>query len=121
MSSWFLIINNATGDVVSEGSESPPGIDTQVYEVRDVGTRPDWTVKSWNPATKSLFDRPVPISIDRLDDIQARFLADVDFNAVWTSLNAARKTQLRTGIMRVLSQLIGNRRFRQENEVVELD
>jgi hypothetical protein len=89
--------------------------------VRDVTDRPDWTVKAWNPAIKQLYDRPLPILIDRLDDIEARFLADADFSAVWNSLNATRKTQLRTGIMRVLASLIGVRRFRQENEAVELD
>ena len=119
--SWYLIINNATGDVVSEGSESPEGIDTQVYEVRDVGARPDWQAKAWNPQTKQVFDRPLPILIDRLDDIQARFLNDPDFSAVWATLNATRKQQLKTGIMRVLGQLIGVRRFRQENEAAELD
>lgn len=118
---WFFFIRNENGDLVSEGSVVPPGIDTAVYEVRDVGERPDWTVKVWNPATKQLFDRPLPILIDRLNDIEARFLADVDFAAVWGALNATRRTQLRTGIMRVLAALIGVRRFRQENEAVELD
>jgi hypothetical protein len=119
--SWFLFIRKSDGDLVSEGSVVPEGIDTEAYEVRDVGMRPDWTVRAWNPATRQLFDRPLPILIDRLDDIQARFLADPDFAAVWGSLNAARRTQLRTGIMRVLASLIGGRRFRQEDDAVEWD
>jgi hypothetical protein len=118
---WYFFINNANGDLVSEGSTVPEGIDTDVYEVRDVVTRPDWTVKSWNPTLKQLFDRPLPILIDRLDDIEARFLADPDFSAVWAALNATRKAQLRTGIMRVLASFIGARRFRQEDERVEVD
>lgn len=119
--SWMFFINKATGDLVSEGAVVPAGIDTNVYEVRDVGTRPDWGVKAWNPTTKQLVDRPIPLLIDRLDDIQALFLNDVDFAAVWATLNATRKTQLKQGIMRVLAQLIGSRRFRQESDAVELD
>ncbi len=119
--SWYFFIRNDNGDLVSEGALVPEGINPSVYEIRDVGSRPDWAVKVWDPATKTLLDRPIPLLIDRLDDIQARFLADADFFAVWGSLNAARKTQLRTGIMRVLAQLIGSRRFRQENDAVELD
>ncbi len=119
--SWWFFINKANGDLVSEGSTVPAGIDTTVYEVRDVVDRPDWTVKQWNPTTKTLFDRPLPILIDRLDDVQARFLNDPDFAAVWATLNATRKAQLKTGIMRVLAQFIGARRFRQESDPVEVD
>lgn len=119
--SWYFFINKQSGDLVSEGAVVPAGIDTNVYEVRDVVARPDWTTKVWNPTTKALTDRPIPLLIDRLDDIEARFLADADFAAVWATLNAARKTQLRTGIMRVLGQLVGAKRFRQESEPVELD
>lgn len=118
---WYLFIRNNDGDLVSEGSVVPEGIDTGVYEVRDVGTRPDWTVKAWNRAQRVLFDKPLPILIDRLDDIQARFLADADFLAVWDSLNASRKTQLRQGIMRVLASMLRSLRFRQEDEQAELD
>ena len=118
---WYIFIRQADGDIVSEGSTVPAGIDTTVYEVRDVGERIDWTVKGWNPTTRQTFDRPPPILIDRLDDIQARFLADPDFAAVWSGLNGTRRTQLRTGIQRVLASMIGARRWRQESEVVELD
>lgn len=117
---WYFFVNKANGDLVSEGSVVPLGIDTTVYDVTDVGTRPDWTVKAWNPTTRQLFDVPLPILIDRLDDIQARFLADPDFAAVWAALNATRRTQLRTGIMRVLASIIGGLRFRQEDERVEI-
>ncbi len=118
---WFFFIRRADGDLVSEGSVVPDGIDTEVYDVRDVEVRPDWTVKAWNPTTRALFDRPLPILIDRLDDIQARFLADPDFAAVWGALNTTRRTQLRTGTARVLASLIGTLRFRQENDRVEID
>lgn len=117
---WYFFVNQQTGDLVSEGSVVPEGIDTAAYEVRDVGARPDWTVKAWNPATKALFDRPLPILIDRLDDIQARFLADPDFAAVWATLNATRRTQIRTGIQRVLASMLRSLRFRGESEEAEV-
>ncbi len=117
---WYFFIRTSDGDLVSEGSFVPDGLDTTIYEVRDVGDRPDWTVKAWNAATKALYDRPLPILIDRLDDIQARFVADADFAAVWAGLNAAKKAQLKTGTMRVLASILRDRRFRQEGEEVEL-
>lgn len=116
---WYLFIRRDNGDIVSEGS-TDPGVDTTVYEVRDVGERPDWTVKAWNPTTRQITDRPVPIIIDRLDDIQARFLADPDFAAVWATLNATRRTQLRTGIQRVLAAVLRDLRWRQEGDAVEV-
>lgn len=118
---WYFFIRNDTGDLVSEGSAIPEGIDTQVYEVRDVGSRPDWTVKAWNPTLKTLYDRPLPILIDRLDDIEAWLLNDADFLAIWNTLNATRKQQVRTGIRRVLAKLLGTRQFRDESERVEVD
>lgn len=118
---WYLFIRRSDGDLVSEGSVVPDKLDTDQYEVQEHPERPDWTVKAWNPSQKALYDRPVPILIDRLDDIEARFLADADFAAVWGALNATRKQQLRDGIKRVLASIVGGRRFRQENEQVELD
>ncbi len=117
---WNLFIRKSDGDIVSEGSIVPEGLDATVYEVQEHPERPDWTVKAWNPSTRALYDRPLPILIDRLDDIQARFMADADFAAVWNSLNAARKTQLKTGIMRVLAFIFRSLRWRGENEEVEV-
>jgi hypothetical protein len=118
---WYIFIRDADGDIVSEGSTIPTGLDLSAYEVRDVGERIDWSVVGWNQTTRQTFNRPPPILIDRLDDIQAWFLADPDFSDVWATLNGTRRTQLRTGIQRVLASIIGARRFRQESEVVELD
>ncbi len=118
---WYFFVRKDNGDLVSEGSAIPSNLDTATYDTLDVGTRPDWGIKVWDPTTRQLVDRPIPILIDRLDDVQARFLADPDFSAVWNALSAARKTQLRTGIMRVLAQFIGHLRFRQEDAPVEVD
>lgn len=126
---WYLVVNKTNGDAVSEASDPSsdpatalPGVDRTKYDLFAVGAnRVDWGAKVWNSATRTLNDRPIPILVDRLDDIQARFLADPDFSAVWNGLTAARKTQLRTGIQRVLAQIIGSLRFRQESDRVEVD
>jgi hypothetical protein len=117
---WYLFNRKDTGDLVSEGDAIPAGLDTTIYETQQLVDRPDWTVKAWNSTTKTLYDRPIPILIDRLDDIQARFLADPDFSAVWATLNATRRTQLKTGIMRILASILRDRRWRQENEDAEI-
>jgi hypothetical protein len=117
---WYLFIRKDNGDIESEGSILSD-FDDDIYEVRDVGQRVDWATKVWRASDRQIIDRLPPVLIDRLDDIQARFLADPDFSAVWGSLNATRRTQLRTGIMRVLASFIGARRFRQEDEQVEID
>lgn len=128
--SWYFFIKRDNGDLVSEGGVVPehlaqcmegseaPGC---FYSVRDVVDRPDWTVRIWDENTRQLVDRPLPVLVDRLDDIQARLLADPDFVARWNALNQNQRNQLRTGIMRVLAALIGGRRFRGENDPVELD
>ena len=118
---WYFFVRKDNGDLVSEGSVIPPNLDTTTYDTIDIGTRPNWSVNVWNPATRQLVARPIPILIDRLDDIHARFLADPDFAAVWATLNATRRTQLRTGIMRVLASIFGARRWRQEDEAAEID
>jgi hypothetical protein len=118
---WYLFVKRDTGELASEGSEVPPSLDTAVYDVQEHPARPDWTVKAWNPALKAVYDRPLPVLVDRLDDIEARFLADPDFAAVWGSLNAARRTQLRQGILRVLAGVLRSLRFRRPEDGVELD
>lgn len=117
---WYLFVEKSTGDLVSEGSVVPEKLDTNRYDVQDVGDRPDWTIKAWNPSQKALYDRPLPILIDRLDDIQARLLADPDFSAAWNAMNATRRTQLRTGVYRVLASILGPLRFRGENDMAEV-
>jgi hypothetical protein len=127
---WYLFYNPNTGDLVSSGSALPEHLavcleptpnPACLFHVRDVGESPDWAVKLWDRLTRTLVDQPVPILIDRLDDIQTRLLADPDFVARWNALNVNQRNQLRTGIMRVLAALVGSRRFRQEDERVELD
>lgn len=127
---WYLFIQRDNGDLVSEGSEIPSHLASCMegseaaqcaYSVREAVDRPAWETQVWDRNTRALVNRLPPVLIDRLDDIQARLMADPDFVARWNALNTNQRNQLRTGIMRVLAALVGGRRFRAEDERVELD
>jgi len=127
MDEWYGLVDPTTGQLSGVGTQAmfPDGnLDAfdGVYDVVEFGTAPpDFSGKVWNPTERSLVDRPLPVWIDRLDDIEGWFLADPDFAAVWATLNATRKQQLRTGIRRVLARVAGGRRMRQAEEPPELD
>ena len=123
---WYGLVNPTTGDLVSVGTEAmfPDGnLDAfvGVYDRVDFGAdAPDFAVKLWVAVTRSLIDRPPPVIISRLDDLDAWFLADADWLTAWNAMNAARKTQIRTGLLRVLARFLGNQQWRGESETVEL-
>lgn len=123
---WYGLIDDATGDLVSVGTEAMfPGKDTANVPAgmtrHEFGAnRPDFAAKLWNAAQRRLDDRPAPVLRDRRDDLLAMFQANPDFMAVWSSLNAKRKTQLRTGIRDVLLAFLGAHVTREESEPVEL-
>jgi hypothetical protein len=123
---WYGLVRPATGDLASVGTEAmfPDGdlnAFVGVYDVVSFGeTPPNWAVKIWIAATRSLLDRPPPVLISRLDDIEAWLIADPDFALAWNSLNATRKTQVRTGLRRVMAKILGGQEWRQENDTVEL-
>jgi hypothetical protein len=123
---WFGVVQPSSGELLSLGTEAMfPNGDINAFVGRfdrvDFGeTRPDFAVKRWNVTTRALEDRPLPVLISRLDDIEAWLQADADWVAVWTSLNAARRTQIRTGLRRILTRLMGPRTMREENEQAEL-
>lgn len=123
---WYGLADRTTGDLVSVGTEAmfPDGnIDAfqGVYDRIDLGTTaPDFSAKVWNPTTRQLLDRPAPILISRLDDIEAWLQADPDWSAAWNSLSQARKTQIRSGLRRVMAKVLNSQQWRQESERVEL-
>lgn len=123
---WYGLVSPQSGDLVSVGTEAmfPDGninAYTGVYDVVTFGaSAPDFAISLWNATTRAFVPRPVPILISRLDDIQAWLQADPDWLAVWNSLTAARKTQIRTGFRRVLAKVLDARQWRQEDEAVEL-
>jgi hypothetical protein len=123
---WYGLVDSATGDLVSVGTEAmfPDGnINAYqgVYDRVDFGaSAPDFAISLWNPTTRAFVPRPVPILISRLDDIQTWLQSDPDWLAVWNTLTTARKTQIRTGFRRVLAKVLDARQWRSEDETVEL-
>jgi hypothetical protein len=123
---WYGLVQPGTGDLVSVGTEAmfpDENINafSGVYDRVDFGeTRPNFAMQMWNPTTRLMVDRPAPLLISRLDDIETWLLADPDWLAVWQSLSQARKTQIRTGFRRVLNRLLGNQQWRGESDGVEL-
>jgi len=120
MTDWHLFTDTATGELVSEGDVIPDDLDTDRYDVVTLPERPNWETQRWDAASEGLVNIPASVRIDRLDDIEERFLANPDFAAVWGSLTPARKQQLRTGLRGVLGPLLRSWRYRDETESVEV-
>ena len=127
MATWYGLVDPASGELKGVGTIAmfPDGnLDafTGVYDIEVFGeTQPDFAGKVWNAVSRALVDRPAPVWLDRLDDIEAWLMSDADFASVWSTLSAARRTTIRTGIRRVLARVAGGRRFRQAEEAPELD
>lgn len=126
MATWYGLVEPATGDLKSVGTVSmfPDGnLDAfdGVYDVHVFGeTQPDFATKIWSLALRSLVDRPPPVIVSRLDDIEAWLLADDDFLLVWNNINATRRSQLRIGIRRIVQRLLGAQVNRRQEEPVEV-
>lgn len=125
MATWYGLVDSS-GDLVSVGTASmfEGGVVTDPYLGYSVVTfganSPDFSVKVWNKASKALVDRPVPLLISRLDDIEAWLMADPDFSVMFNALNTTRKTQCRNGWRRVMARLLGGQQWRDESESVEI-
>lgn len=117
---WKLLIDRATGELVSVGTVIAEDAADR-FDVIDAGEeRPDQGEALWDRQSRSFVPRPARVLIDRLDDIEARLQADPDWLTVWNSLSAARKTQIRTGLRRILVALLADRRYRDADEAEAL-
>ncbi|MBA2707575.1 MAG: hypothetical protein H0U59_07210 [Gemmatimonadaceae bacterium] len=125
MATWYGLVDES-GDLVSVGTEGmfEGGVMTDPYLGYSVVTfgsnSPDFSVKVWNKVSRALVDRPVPLLISRLDDIEAWLQADPDWILAWNAMNATRKTQIRNGWRRVMARLLGGHQWRGEEESVEI-
>lgn len=126
MATWYGLVNPANGDLISVGSAAmfDGGVVVDPYLGYSVITfgadAPDFAAKVWNTVTRLMVDRPAPILISRLDDIDAWLLADTDFALMWGAINATRRTQLRAGWRRVMAKVLGGQVWRGESESVEI-
>lgn len=118
---WQGLVDKQTGELRSVGTVLADDAASR-FDVVDLGDAPpDFAVVDWDAPTRTLKPRPAPVLLDRLDDIEVWLQVNTDFQAVWGTLSAARKTQIRTGIRAVLVRALGARRFRQTDERAEVD
>ena len=123
---WYGLVNPSNGELVSVGTIAmfPDGnlnAFAGVYDVVSFGAAaPDFAVKLWSAVLRALIDRPPPVLVSRLDDVEAWLLADADFLTVWNALNATRKSQIRIGIRRIVQRLLGAQVNRQQDETPEI-
>ena len=91
MPGWYLFIRKDDGELASVATASPPHLlpcrenddagqpltpdPACDYHVRHLADPPNWAVRMWDRLSRQLVDRPIPVLIDRLDDIEARFQA----------------------------------------------
>ena len=123
---WYGLVRPETGELVSVGSAAmfPDGnlqAFAGIYDVVTFGeTQPDFGAKLWSLNLRTLIDRPPPVLVSRLDDVEAWLLADPDWQAVWATLNATRRAQIRVGFRRILQRLLGAQVNRQQDETPEI-
>lgn len=114
---WVALVERNTGELVSVGTVIAPDA-AERFDVIDVGSdRPDGV---WNPATRRFDQRPSPVLVDRLGELEAWLQADPDFRAAWTVLLPPQRGLLQDGLRRVLARAYGKRRFRDERERAEI-
>lgn len=119
--SWYGLVDKTTGELQSVGTVIATDA-AERFTVVDLGaTQPDFGAFVWDKTTSAMKQRPAPVFVDRIDDIEAWLMADPDFMAAWNALSAAQKTQIRKGIRFVLARFIGpSFRQRLSDHVAEL-
>jgi len=103
---WFALYNTASGQILSVGTVIADPLPAGVTLLQLAGQPSD--NEMWDQVNKTFVVRPAKVLVDRLDDL----LADTDFASVWNNLSAARKTALRTALIK----LLGSQRFRAQSE-----
>jgi hypothetical protein len=109
---WHAVYDTVTGELKSLGqvvtSPLPLGMtDAPLGETKPADTQ------MWDEVTRAFVARPVKVLVDRLADLRA----DVDFRLTYDTLNATRKANIDTGVIR----LLGNRRMRSTGGPAALD
>jgi hypothetical protein len=113
---WYVAYDTATGRLESESdTEIAARTGKTVLQLAD---RPNINANGvmWDESTRTFIARPLKVLIDRLEDIQTN-PNFADFMTAYNTLSAANKTRLRNMVIR----LLGSRRWRNQNEPVELD
>lgn len=112
---WYYIYRTDSGRLASETSFDPLPLPAGfAYLARE--ERANLAVVMWDEATRDFVARPVPVIVDRLQDLISD-VGYVDFKTAWNGLTATNKTKLAGA----LTRLLGPRRYRQSDEAIELE
>jgi hypothetical protein len=123
---WYGLVDPATGALISVGTIGmfPDGnLDAfdGIYDVHEFGlVAPNFATHLWSTTLRQLATRPAPVIVSRLDDFEAWLLSDPDFLLAWNALNATRKAQVRLGMRRILTRMLGSQVNRQQEETPEI-
>jgi hypothetical protein len=111
----FAYYETSTGRLVSVGTTANPSPPPGVTEV-EIAAMPNLLTETWDAATHTFIARPAKVLIDRLNEIITDSQYADDIVALWNTLNAANRTRLRNGLIR----LLGRYRFRSQGEPLNL-
>ena len=93
----------------------PPENTPEGWSFVERAERLDLGLWMWSEAARDYVARPPKVLVDRLQDIISNPAYQDDLITLWNSLNAANRTRLRNGLIR----LLGGQRFRAAGEPVE--
>ena len=115
---WRCYYETATGRLVSAGSIFPPDVPSGLSFI-ELADQPDDTALMWDNVTHAFIARPAKVRIDRLLGDVLGTSTDTDYanlRAIYNARPAAQRTQ----ILNALAKLLGNQRFRNVTEPVEI-
>lgn len=123
---WYLIVNRKSGELVSMGTvlaedihtrEDQKGRKEPLYDVIEYGKeRPDLEKLVWDSERREFVERPAPVLIDRLEELETMLQGDQDWVAIKSELPSSRQKNLDDSWKRQLIELLGDRRFRRDDE-----
>lgn len=105
---WYAV-HDGNGRLVSVGEVLTDNLPADLTAVQ-LQAAPDFRSSMWDEATRSFVARPMPVLIDRLDDLRA--MAGVQ--ALWNSLNATQRQTLANALI----ALLGGARYRKASQSV---
>jgi hypothetical protein len=111
----FAYYETSTGRLVSVGTDANPSPPAGVTELQ-IASLPNFSTEVWDAASRTFVARPAKVLIDRLNEIITDSQYADDIIALWNTLNAANRTRLRNGLIR----LLGRYRFRSQGEPLNL-
>lgn len=106
---WYAV-HDANGKLVSVGTRLADNLPNGLTVVNLGEADPDLRLTMWDETTRMFIARPLPVLIDRLDDLRAMTGVQV----LWNSLSGAQKLVLANALI----ALLGGARYRKSGQPV---